>query len=152
MAHSDDDNEDWVACPPGTLRAAAASLQEPASDTRRRFLAGVATGVVVAAIGLGLVSARQSFYPTHISCSECQALLHQFASSDLSPELATRVERHLSDCPTCQTVYHSMRSTVSQLRRPVEKSTRRQLVALVDHRHREAVVNQGVSSHSIPST
>ena len=149
MAHSYDDNEDWVACPPGTLRTAAASLQEPASDTRRRFLAGVATGVVVAAIGLGLVSSRQYFTLRHISCSECQALLHRFASSDLSPELATSVEQHLSDCPACQTVYHSMQSTVSQLRRPVAN---RQLVALVDHRHREAVVNQRVSSHSIPST
>lgn len=141
MAQPHDDNGNWVACPPGTLRTAAASVRASTADTRRRFLAGVATGVVVAAIGLGVVSARQYFYSTsgHISCSECQGLLHRFASNDLSSELATRVQQHLSDCPHCQAAYDSMRTTVSQLRRTAEESMPRQLVAMLDHRHREAL-------------
>jgi predicted anti-sigma-YlaC factor YlaD len=103
-------------------------------------LAGVATGVIVAAIGLGVVSVRQDFFSTsgHISCSECQGLLPQFVSNDLSSELAARVQRHLSDCAHCQAAYDAMRSTVSQQRRPGGKSTPRQLVAMPD-RHFEAL-------------
>ena len=117
MAQSYDDNGIWVECPPGTLRTAAASLGARSVDTRRRFLAGVATGVIVAAIGLGVISARQHFFSTSgpISCSECQALLQRFAGNDLSSESTTRVRQHLSDCPSCQAAYDSMSTTVSQL-------------------------------------
>ena len=136
MAQPYDDTGDWVECPPGTLRTAAASLGAPSVNTRRRFLAGVATGVIVAAIGLGAVSARQIFFSTsgHISCSECQALLQLFVGNDLSSESATRVQQHLSDCPSCQAVYDSMSTTVSQLHQPAGES-----IALLDHRRREAM-------------
>ena len=115
MAQPYDDNGEWVACPAGTLRMAAASLRDPTTATRRRFLSGVATGLVVAAIGLGAASAYQVFFSTagHISCRECQTLLQRFARNDLAPELATRVRRHLNDCPPCQAAYDSLRATVS---------------------------------------
>ena len=133
MSDPHDDNQAWAPCPPGTLRTAAASMQAPAVETRRRFLTGVATGVVVAAIGLGAVSARQFFFPPHIACSECQALLPRFVGQDLPTDLAARVQRHLSDCLHCRTIYDSLRGAVSQHHEADKKSLPR-LVAWVQER------------------
>lgn len=46
------------------------------------------------------------------SCEDVRAALSDYVDGDVSPELRRELERHLSECRTCQVLYDTTRKTL----------------------------------------
>ena len=49
-------------------------------------------------------------------CRECHQLLFDYAQGNLEPEIARKLETHLSDCPPCLDYVESYRKTITACR------------------------------------
>ena len=46
------------------------------------------------------------------SCEDVRAALSDYVDGDVSPDLRRELERHLSECRTCQVLYDTTRKTL----------------------------------------
>ncbi len=101
-------NDDWAACPAGTLQGLAGRLR----TKRRRTIAAKAACVAAALIVATLLTAQ--FVPKRhaaddylhggLYCSQVRPVLPDYRAGKLQGELLSQVEQHLAKCPPCRRV------------------------------------------------
>lgn len=95
-------SSDWEPCPSGTLHALSDS---PSADiaSRRKFINGVAAGIVLGGVGLGALAYRQKFQPPgNLTCSQLAKIVPAYAAKKLDSSMEHRVELHLAKCAHCR--------------------------------------------------
>lgn len=60
--------------------------------------------------------------PNELPCKEVVELVTDYLEQALLPEMRTRVDEHLAECPGCTIYYEQVRQTIAALRRVTEES------------------------------
>lgn len=97
----------WEACPPGELGRLGARLR----GRRRRLAvrAGGALAVLLTCVGLWTLNARpRDMTFAGISCTRVTELAMAYGEGTLEPELRSRVDAHLEQCPRCHERFEEM--------------------------------------------
>lgn len=112
-----DPESQWAPCPPGILRKAILSSQ---ARRRRNFLALIAGGTVMGAIGGGAtIGVLLSKYESGsnkpggnplggMACISVYNKLPEYLTGDLDDKLAEQITSHLMDCLKCRQAYKKM--------------------------------------------
>lgn len=103
----DNDQTDWQACPPGTLRSLSSVRTATTRSGWKPFATGVGTGLVLAALIalVAITTGRAPLRPSELYCHEVQPRLQQYQAGSLTEEMNLRVQQHLEKCATCRTIF-----------------------------------------------
>jgi anti-sigma factor RsiW len=112
----------WKPCPPGEFAHLSERLRQ--RRQRRQFLQAVlAAAAAFVGVGGGLAAYLARTRPSALSqpmpdmdfagikCSQVRQVADSYVRGDLDPETRQRVTKHIAQCPNCNRLINSMRST-----------------------------------------
>lgn len=115
----DSRNQDWQACPPGTLRSLGSELRGREFRHRMTVASAAAAGVFAVAIGVfatlpGPAAPAPVVVPpavtvADISCREVRSHAKAYLAGGVEGDLRARMDKHLGKCRSCEKFVHDQR-------------------------------------------
>lgn len=95
------DEQEWKACPPGTLSELKSQQQrnESSSVMGRRAALGV---LLTAGATAGIVASQSGPEVRQLSCSVAMKMAPDYLAGTLNSDDLASLEKHLSYCPSCK--------------------------------------------------
>ncbi|MBL8819403.1 MAG: zf-HC2 domain-containing protein [Planctomyces sp.] len=118
----------WDSCPPGTFSTLAKRLnaQQRIRQLKTAAAATVAMLILVCTAVLVFPGSTASDTPDlqcgGISCTEVRKSLPDMLAGSTPPELTTRIQLHLAECPHCGELVRKMKESVQSAERQRSKS------------------------------
>ncbi len=114
MAKSQQTEDGWLPCPPGTLVGLSTNLKSQERWTQVRRVSSVAAGLIIAvAAGIWYSGQQPPGMENHsyggITCMEVRDSMPQMMDGSASEDLMMKVQAHLAECPQCAEMARKMK-------------------------------------------
>ncbi|MDP6468073.1 MAG: zf-HC2 domain-containing protein [Pirellulaceae bacterium] len=111
MNTSEQEQDRWESCPPGTLARTVHGIRARQRDRRRAKIVGLTGGAAVLLLAAAIISQQSGLAPVEspnlgkITCAKVKSLLPAFIAGRLEAAVTGQVESHLDACPHCRERY-----------------------------------------------
>ena len=111
MSPSEQEQDRWECCPPGTLARTVHQIRARKRDRRRAKIIGLTGSVVVLLFAAAVISQQFGQAPPNIpnmgaiTCATLQSLLPAYIAGQLNAAETGQVDTHLERCRHCRERY-----------------------------------------------